>query len=200
VALYPSSITSKTIRVSTCSGDIRVKLSNETELERVLQRKNATCFVDGEKTQIHGFDSLENEGSNTYGPALAAHAQQQHRRSHRKHAPVKLTDKKTMGGGKKGAKKDDKSQAFWFLLCQKYANSKASNGLPALRRVRSEVGENHGKLENVNETFVFAKQSGYPKRSVDLPDRAAHVIQNPEEVELSYKRFHPRPLKLRRTP
>jgi hypothetical protein len=65
---------SKTIRVTTSSGDIRVKVSNEAELDRVLQRNNATCFVDGEQIQIYGFDSLENDGTYTYGPAPAFHA------------------------------------------------------------------------------------------------------------------------------
>jgi hypothetical protein len=67
---------SKTIRVTTSSGDTRVKVSNEAELDRVLQRNNATCFVDGEQIQIYGFDSLENDGTYTYGPAPAALAQQ----------------------------------------------------------------------------------------------------------------------------
>jgi hypothetical protein len=68
---------SKTIRVTTSSGDTRVKVSNEAELDRVLQRNNATCFVDGEQIQIYGFDSLENDGTYTYGPAPALHAYQQ---------------------------------------------------------------------------------------------------------------------------
>jgi hypothetical protein len=33
--------------------------------------------VDGEQIQIYGFDSLENDGSYTYGPAPKVHAYQQ---------------------------------------------------------------------------------------------------------------------------
>jgi hypothetical protein len=194
---------SKTIRVTTSTGDIRVKLSNEKELDRVLKKNNSTCFVDGEQTQIYGYDSLENDGRYTYGPAPAAHE----RRSRRKHALAKLTDKKKKkSGGKKGAKRDDKPEAFWFLLCQKYEKSKTSwkSQTAFLRSEESgtEVGEDHkitfsralkryrnGKLKNVNDTCVFAKQSGYLKRAVENPDRAAHVIENPEEVEVSYRDF-----------
>jgi hypothetical protein len=68
---------SKTIRITTSTGDIRVEVANEAELDRVLQRNNATCFVDGEQIQIYGFDSLENDGSYTYGPAPKVHAYQQ---------------------------------------------------------------------------------------------------------------------------
>jgi hypothetical protein len=190
---YGHNVTSKTIRVTTSSGDIRVKLSNETELDRVLQRNNATCVVDGKQTHIYGFDSLENDGSYTYGPAPAVHALE--KRSPRKHAPGKPKKK---GGGKKGAQADDKPEAFWFLLCQKYENSKTSwkSRSAFLRSEESgtEVGEDQkmafcrelkkyrdGKVKYDNETRVFAKQSGYPKRAADHPDR----IENPEEVEVS---------------
>lgn len=195
-------ITSKTIRITTRSGEIRVKLSSETELDRVLKKKNATCFVDGEQTQIYGFASLENDGRYTYGPAPAA----DEKRPPRKLASAKLRDKNVKGGGKKGVKRDDKPEAFWFLLCQKYENNKTSwkNQEAFLRSEESgtEVGEDQkmsfsravrkyrdGKLKNVNKTRVFAKQSGHPKRAVDHPDRAAHVIENPEEVEVSYRGF-----------
>jgi hypothetical protein len=197
-----TTITSKTIRVTTFSGDIRVKLSNETELVRVLKKNNATCFVDVEQTQIYGFDSLENDGRYTYGPAPAA----RERRSPRKHSSAKLTEKKKKVGGKKVSKRDDKPDAFWLPLCQKYEKSKTSwkNQAAFLRSEESgtEVGEDHktlfsravrkfrdGKLKSVNETRVSAKQSGYLKRKVDHPDRAAHVIINQEEVEVSYRGF-----------
>ena len=203
-------ITSKTIRVTTSSGDIRVKLSNETELIRVLKKNNATCFVDGGETQIYGFESLENDGRYTYCPAPAVHE----RRSPRKHSSAnlttsegtaaKLTENKKVGG-KKVSKRVDKPEAFWFPLCQKYEKSRTSwkNQTAFLRSEESgtEVGEDQktsfslavrkyrdGKLKSVNETRVSAKQSGYPKRKVDHPERAAHVV-NSEEVEVSYKDF-----------
>jgi hypothetical protein len=79
---------SKTISVTTSSGDIRVRVSNETEFDRVLQRNKATHFVDKEQIQIYGFDSLENDGSYTFGPArgeytLGPPQQQQHERAKR---------------------------------------------------------------------------------------------------------------------
>jgi hypothetical protein len=200
-----TTITSKMIRVTTSSGDIRVKLSNETELVRVLKKNNATCFIQGgeTQTQIYGFESLENDGRYTYGPAPAVHE----RRSPRKHSSAKLTEKKKKeGGGKKVSKRDDKPEAFWFPLCQKYEKSKTSwkNQTAFLRSEESgtEVGADQktsfsrairkyrdGKLKSVNETHVSAKQSGYPKRKLDHPDSPSHVIENPEEVEVSYKGF-----------
>jgi hypothetical protein len=195
--------TSKTIHVTTSSGDIRVKVSNEAELVRVLKQNNATCFVDGEQTQIYGFDSLENDGRYTYGPAPEAHE----RKSPRKHALTMQTEKKKKKSGmKQCVKRDDKPEAFWFPLCQKYENSKTSwkSQTAFLRSEESgvEVGEDQktsfsrairkyrdGKLKGVNETFGFARKSGHPKIAVGNPDRAAQDNRNSEEVEVSYRGF-----------
>jgi hypothetical protein len=171
---------SKTINVTTSSGDIRVRVSNETEFDRVLQRNKATHFVDGEQIQIYGFDSLENDGSYTFGPAPAALTQQ--KRSPIKRAPVKraptdlkLKKKGTGPGVKKGGTRNDKPQGFWFLLCQKYENSETTwkSQTAFLRSEESgpEAGADHkmcfsralkkyrvGKLENVNETRVRRPQ------------------------------------------
>jgi hypothetical protein len=141
---------SKTIRITTSTGDIRVEVANEAELDLVLQRNNATCFVDGEQIQIYGFDSLENDGSYTFGAeavvaAVAAHDDDDHhqqqegellvKKSPRKRAPPKMAPaeltckkKKKMGAVrvKRGYNKIFKSQAWWFLLCQKYTNSETS--------------------------------------------------------------------------
>jgi hypothetical protein len=67
-----------------------VKVSNEAELDRVLQRNNATCFVDGEQIQIYGFDSLENDGTYAYGPAPALHAYQQQQQQQQQQPNGKL--------------------------------------------------------------------------------------------------------------
>jgi hypothetical protein len=91
-------------------------------------------------------------------------------------------------------------------LYQKYEKSKTSweNQKAFLCSAESgmEVGEDQktsfsrairkyrdGKLKSVNEIRVSAKQGGHPKRKVDHPDRAAHVIEDPEEVEVSYRGF-----------
>jgi hypothetical protein len=192
-----SSIMSKTISVTTSSGDIRVKVSNETEFDRVLKRNKAAHFVDGEQIQIYGFDSLEHDGIYTFGPAPAALAQQ--KRSPRKRAPVKRapTDlayktKGTGAGVKKGGTRNDKPQAFWFLLCQKYENSETTwkSQTAFLRSEESgpEAGEDHkmsfsralkkyrvGTLENVNETRVRRPQyEAVENRAADHLDPAAH--------------------------
>jgi hypothetical protein len=150
--------------------------------------------VDGEQIQIYGFDSLENDGTYTYGPAPVA--QQQQKRSPRKRAPAKLTNQKKKVGVKKGSKRDDKPQAFWYLLSQKHENSKTKwkSQRAFLRSEESgtEVGEDQkmsfsraltkyrdGKLKKVNESRVHTRSRQYEavdKRAVDDVDRAAHTI------------------------
>jgi hypothetical protein len=198
---------SKTIRVTTSSGDIRVRVSNETELDRVLMRNNATCLVDEEQIQIYGFDSLEHDGSYTYGPVLVpapvAQPQQPHQdisksfavKGLRKRASAKkVTNEKKKGGAKKGSKRNDKPQAFWYQLCQKHENSKTKwkSQMEFLRSEESgpEVGEDHkmsfsralnkyreGRLANVKESRVHDRQYEAVERTeVEHLDPAEHAM------------------------
>lgn len=45
-----------------------VKLSNDGDLERFLQKKNAACLIDSDGYAVYGFGALEEGGEYTLGP------------------------------------------------------------------------------------------------------------------------------------